>query len=278
MSTFSDTGTEAVLVDLGRSKVSGVPSWMGGGGAVDALVEYDIVAEPVESLVPLRAWYLPVKSAVEWLLGLSVFVMAAPVIVVLALLVKATSRGPAFYSQTRLGRNGRLYRIYKLRTMMHNCEAATGAVWALKNDPRITAIGKILRDTHLDELPQLLNILQGHMGLIGPRPERPELVPALAREIPHYRQRLQVKPGVTGLAQMLLPADSDLFSVRRKVVHDLHYIRHVSPLMDVRIALCTACYFFAAAAKAGCKLLVGGYGEAIAKKCDLPEPDQDELF
>jgi lipopolysaccharide/colanic/teichoic acid biosynthesis glycosyltransferase len=227
---------------------------------------------------PIRAWYVPVKAAVEWGIAACLFVPAAPLILVLAALVRLTSPGPAFYSQTRLGRNARLYKIYKLRTMEHNCEARTGAVWAARNDPRITPLGRILRDTHLDELPQLINILQGHMGLIGPRPERPELTPALAREIPNYRCRLWVRPGVTGLAQMLLPADSDLFSVKRKVVHDLHYIRHVGPVMDVRIACCTACYFLAAAFKAACKLLVGGYGKAIARKCDLPEPDQDELF
>lgn len=235
------------------------------------------VIGPVE-FKPLRAWYLPVKAAVEWGISFCLFVMALPVLAVLAIVVKATSRGPAFYSQTRVGRNARRYRIYKLRTMTHNCEAGTGAVWAAKNDPRITPVGKFLRDTHLDELPQLINILQGHMGLIGPRPERPEITPELARQIPNYRCRLWVRPGVTGLAQMLLPADSDLFSVKRKVAHDLHYIRHVSPTMDLRIALCTAFYFFAAAAKAGCKALVGGYGKAIARKCDLPDADQDELF
>jgi lipopolysaccharide/colanic/teichoic acid biosynthesis glycosyltransferase len=227
---------------------------------------------------PIRRWYLPVKMAVEWGISFCLFVVAAPVMLLLAAVVRTTSQGPAFYSQTRVGRNGCRYRIYKLRTMTHDCEAGTGAVWAAKNDPRVTPVGRFLRDTHLDELPQLINILQGHMGLIGPRPERPEITPALAREIPNYRCRLWVRPGVTGLAQMLLPADSDLFSVKRKVAHDLHYIRHVGPAMDLRIALCTACYFFAAAAKAACKVLVGGYGKAIARTCDLPEADQDELF
>jgi lipopolysaccharide/colanic/teichoic acid biosynthesis glycosyltransferase len=247
--------------------------------AVDAAWgEDDATVIGPAGFAPIRGWYLPVKMAVEWGISFCLFVVAAPVMLVLAVLVKVTSPGPAFYSQTRVGRNARRYRIYKLRTMTHNCEAGTGAVWAAKNDPRVTAVGRFLRDTHLDELPQLINILQGHMGLIGPRPERPEITPALAREIPNYRCRLWVRPGVTGLAQMLLPADSDLFSVKRKVAHDLHYIRHVSPAMDVRIALCTACYFCAAAARAGCKLLVGGYGKAIARTCDLPVADQDELF
>ena len=261
MSTIPDTGSQTVFVNSGM-----------------AAVEFSADTLGPESYAPLRRWYLPVKAGVEWSLSLLLFVLASPVLLFFALLVKLTSRGPSFYSQTRLGLHGQRFKIYKLRTMTHNCEAQSGVVWASKDDPRITPLGKILRDTHLDELPQLLNILQGHMGLIGPRPERPELVPGLAREIPNYRQRLRVRPGVTGLAQMLLPADSDLFSVRRKTVHDLHYIRHVSPLMDLRIALCTGCYFFASAAKAGCKLLVGGYGMAIAKKCELPMPNLDELM
>jgi lipopolysaccharide/colanic/teichoic acid biosynthesis glycosyltransferase len=276
MSTLSESGTDVVFADFARSQAAIVASsW-----PLEQPLRFPEEGALPESasFAPIRAWYVPLKSSVEWMIALALFVFTSPVMIALAALVKMTSRGPAFYSQTRLGRHGRHYRIYKLRTMAHNCEATTGAVWARKNDPRITRLGRILRDTHLDELPQLVNILQGHMGLIGPRPERPELVPALVGEIPSYTRRLQVKPGVTGLAQMLLPADSDLHSVRRKIVHDLHYIKHLSPLMDLRIALCTVCYFSAAAAKAGCKLLVGGYGKAIAAECALPEPDQDVLF
>jgi lipopolysaccharide/colanic/teichoic acid biosynthesis glycosyltransferase len=275
MLKVSEPGTEAVLNELGDGRSALGSSW--GGGADGGIELWDDTAE-YAACTPLRAWYPPVKGVAEWAVGLVLFTAVAPLIVLLAVAVKLTSAGPAFYSQTRLGRGGRLYRIYKLRTMCHDCEKGTGAVWAAKDDPRVTPLGKVLRDTHLDELPQLVNILLGQMGLIGPRPERPELVPALAREIPRYRQRLQVKPGVTGLAQMLLPADSDLFSVRRKVAHDLHYIRHIGPLIDLRIGVCTACYFITAAGKAGCKLLVGGYGKAVARTFDLPEPDQDALF
>jgi lipopolysaccharide/colanic/teichoic acid biosynthesis glycosyltransferase len=274
MSTISDSGTETMFGEFARTQaVAAEAAW----DDVAPREEATTVLGP-EDFRPLRAWYVPVKAAVEWTIAACLFVVVAPLILVLAALVRLTSSGPAFYSQTRLGRNARLYKIYKLRTMAHNCEAGTGAVWSAKNDPRVTPLGRILRDTHLDELPQLINILQGHMGLIGPRPERPELTPALARQIPNYRCRLWVRPGVTGLAQMLLPPDSDVFSVKRKVAHDLHYIRHVGPGMDLRIALCTVCHFLASAFKAGCKLLVGGYGKAIARKCDLPEADQDELF
>jgi lipopolysaccharide/colanic/teichoic acid biosynthesis glycosyltransferase len=168
----------------------------------------------------------------------------------MAALVRLTSSGPAFYFQTRLGRGGRHYRICKLRTMRHDCEARTGAVWSVPGDVRVTPIGRILRDTHLDELPQLFNVLCGHMALIGPRPERPEIVCRIEREVPDYRQRLRVRPGVTGLAQMRLPADVDVAGVRRKLAHDLDYIRRMSPVLDLRIAAATVRYFVAAAADA----------------------------
>jgi len=164
--------------------------------------------------------------------------------------VRLTSAGPAFYFQTRLGRGGRHYRICKLRTMRHECEARTGAVWSVPGDVRVTPIGRVLRDTHLDELPQLLNVLRGQMALIGPRPERPEIVCRIEREVPDYRQRLRVRPGVTGLAQMRVPADVDVAGVRRKLAHDLYYIRRMSFVLDLRIAAATAHYFIAAAANA----------------------------
>ncbi len=165
-----------------------------------------------------------------------------PLIFLAALAVRLTSRGPAFYTQTRVGKNGRLFTIWKIRSMIDNCESLTGARWSIPGDPRVTRVGAFLRASHLDELPQLLNVLQGEMSLIGPRPERPEFVPELERELPGYWQRLAVRPGVTGLAQVQLPPDSDLTSVRRKLAHDLYYIRHLSPWLDVRLLFCTAFY------------------------------------
>jgi lipopolysaccharide/colanic/teichoic acid biosynthesis glycosyltransferase len=161
------------------------------------------------------------------------------------MLVRLTSKGPAFYTQTRVGQGGRLFTILKLRTMRHNCEALSGPRWSLPGDPRITPVGWLLRKTHLDELPQLLNVLRGEMSLIGPRPERPEFVPQLEKELPAYRQRLNVRPGVTGLAQVLLPPDSDIESVRRKLTHDLFYIRELTPWLDLRLLLCTGLYALA---------------------------------
>jgi lipopolysaccharide/colanic/teichoic acid biosynthesis glycosyltransferase len=198
------------------------------------------VAEP-----PLRAhrrWYLPCKYAADRLVALCLVALAAPFILVSALLVKLTSRGPIFYSQTRLGRLGRLFKIYKLRTMAHDCEKISGPQWSSAGDTRITPIGRFLRRTHLDELPQLWNVLRGDMSLVGPRPERPEFLPKLEQALPHYRDRLLVRPGMTGLAQVQLPADTNLKSVRRKLAYDLYYVRHVGPWLDFRLLLCTGFY------------------------------------
>jgi lipopolysaccharide/colanic/teichoic acid biosynthesis glycosyltransferase len=212
---------------------------------------------------PSHRNYVIVKVCVEWTLAAVLLLLTSPLVAFLAAMVKLTSSGPAFYSQTRLGLNGRAYRILKLRTMQNNCEAKTGPVWAKKNDSRITPIGKLLRDTHLDELPQLWNVLRGEMALIGPRPERPEIVRRLYETVPNYGARMYVRPGVTGLAQMRLPADSDLEGVQRKVAHDLYYVRKVGLLLDIRIALSTVFYFTAAAAHGACRSLVGSYGKSV---------------
>lgn len=130
--------------------------------------------------------------------------------------------------------------MYKLRSMRIDAEASTGAVWAgLSADSRVTPLGYWLRRLHLDELPQLFNVLKGEMSLVGPRPERPEFVAVLAQQIDRYVDRLQVLPGITGLAQINLPADTDLNSVRRKLVLDSEYIRTIGLLLDLRIIACT---------------------------------------
>jgi lipopolysaccharide/colanic/teichoic acid biosynthesis glycosyltransferase len=185
------------------------------------------------------SWYIPCKIVLEFIAAACLLVLTAPIILLIALLIKLTSRGPAFYIQTRLGRFGRPYSIYKLRTMTHNCESQSGPQWATAHDRRVTRLGRFLRRTHLDELPQLWNVLKGDMSLVGPRPERPEFVPALERAIPHYRQRLLVRPGVTGLAQIQLPADTNMESVRRKLAHDLFYVHQVNFWLDFRIVLGT---------------------------------------
>lgn len=192
--------------------------------------------------MPMQRWYLPCKAIAESMVALGLLLLTAPVTLLAALLVKLTSPGPAFYSQTRAGKNGRPYTIHKLRTMHHNCERMSGPRWSAPGDPRITPLGRFLRKTHLDELPQLWNVVCGDMALVGPRPERPEFIPNLAKTLPHYTDRLLVRPGMTGLAQVQLPADTDLESVRRKLAYDLYYVRHLSPWLDLRVALGTLFY------------------------------------
>lgn len=167
-------------------------------------------------------------------------VLAAPIILVVMLLVRLTSRGPALYTQTRLGLGGRSFTIYKVRTMRHDCERLSGPRWATEGDPRVTFLGRFLRRAHLDELPQLWNVLRGEMSLVGPRPERPELVRQLERAVPRYRERLRVRPGITGLAQVQLPPDSNLAGVRRKIACDLLYLERMGPALDLKILLATA--------------------------------------
>jgi lipopolysaccharide/colanic/teichoic acid biosynthesis glycosyltransferase len=192
-----------------------------------------------------QTWFLRWKRAADLAITLVAMVLAAPLVAVIALLVKLTSKGPVFYTQTRMGLGGVQFTIFKIRTMAHNCEARTGPRWSLPGDPRVTVIGRFLRATHLDEIPQLWNVLKGDMSLIGPRPERPEFLPNLELALPAYRQRLLVRPGVTGLAQVLLPADSDVESVRKKLAHDLYYIQHLGWWLDFRLFLCTALYALA---------------------------------
>jgi lipopolysaccharide/colanic/teichoic acid biosynthesis glycosyltransferase len=198
-------------------------------------------APPLDPHNPLpRLWATGLKRAVDYLLAAILLALGSPILLLTALAVKLTSRGPAIYSQTRLGYRGRPYRIFKLRTMYHNCEQLTGPRWCVPGDPRVTPVGRFLRRTHLDELPQLWNVLRGEMSLVGPRPERPEIAGQLEKVIPLYGERLLVRPGVTGLAQVQLPPDTDLDSVRRKLAYDLYYVRTVSLWLDLTILLSTA--------------------------------------
>jgi lipopolysaccharide/colanic/teichoic acid biosynthesis glycosyltransferase len=203
------------------------------------------------------------KSVAEFTAALVLLVLAAPLIVVAGLLVKLTSRGPIFYLQTRLGRDGRPFTIYKIRTMVHDCESLTGPRWSIPGDPRVIRVGHFLRRSHLDELPQLLNVLRGDMGLIGPRPERPEFLPDLERALPGYRARLALRPGVTGLAQVQLDPDTDLNSVRRKLAYDLYYVEHVNPWLDLRILLATGFKAIGDPGRISRKLCLVPSGEAI---------------
>ena len=158
-----------------------------------------------------------------------------PLIPLIALAVKLSSPGPVFFRQNRVGRQGKIFSLYKFRTMRADAEAATGAVWAQKNDPRVTRVGRWMRRTRLDEVPQLWNVLKGDMGFVGPRPERPEFVQGLATQIPYYNLRHIIRPGITGWAQVRYQYGASLEEAQQKLEYDLYYIKHVSLALDLLI-------------------------------------------
>jgi lipopolysaccharide/colanic/teichoic acid biosynthesis glycosyltransferase len=221
----------------------------------DRLDLWMVETDDADELLPTSGPYLRFKTAFERVMAAILLVVLAPLIGLLMALVRLTSRGPAVYAQVRVGMRGREFRIYKLRSMVHDCERHTGPTWATLGDPRVTPLGRLLRKTHLDELPQLWNVIKGDMSLVGPRPERPEFVRQLEKLIPGYRRRLVVRPGVTGLAQIQLPPDTDVTSVQRKVERDLHYIERMGWLLDLKILVATAAKVIGVPCPTACRWL-----------------------
>lgn len=183
--------------------------------------------------------YPAMKRAFEIVLSFIGMCFFIPVLPLIALAIRLDSRGGIFYSQKRVGYKGRIFRVYKFRSMSQNAEAETGAVFSRDGDPRVTRVGRFMRKTRVDELPQLYNILRGDMSLIGPRPERPEHVKRLSEKIPFYRTRLTVRPGLTGWAQVRYGYGSTDEDALVKLQYDLYYIRHQSLLLDLTILLRT---------------------------------------
>ncbi|HYZ83500.1 MAG TPA: sugar transferase [Bryobacteraceae bacterium] len=182
---------------------------------------------------------LQLQSIYSTVLAFIGLVILSPVMLLVALAVRFTSPGPILFRQTRAGMNGRPFTLYKFRSMRTDAEAQTGAVWAKRNDPRVTPIGKYLRSYRLDELPQLWNVLKGEMSIVGPRPERPEFVRTLQEKIPFYRQRHSVRPGITGWAQINYKYGETLEDAIIKLEFDLYYIKNLSPSLDLYIILNT---------------------------------------
>jgi sugar transferase (PEP-CTERM system associated) len=180
--------------------------------------------------------YKRLASVLVSIIGL---LLSLPLFPFIALMIKITSSGPLFYMQTRVGRDGTLFYCYKFRTMRADAEADTGATWAADNDPRITPVGKFFRKARLDEIPQLWNVLKGEMSFIGPRPERPEFVDRLATEIPFYRLRHTVRPGITGWAQIRYEYGNSVEDAKEKLRYDLFYIKNMSPGLDLLVFLQT---------------------------------------
>jgi len=160
-----------------------------------------------------------------------------PIMALVAAAVKATSAGPVLYRQERVGLNGHIFTVFKVRTMRQDAEAATGPVWSLRNDARVTPIGRFLRRARLDEIPQLWNVLRGEMSFVGPRPERPSFVEQLTAQIPFYGQRHVVKPGLTGWAQVRYSYGASVEDAIEKLQYDLYYIKNLSFSLDLVIVL-----------------------------------------
>jgi lipopolysaccharide/colanic/teichoic acid biosynthesis glycosyltransferase len=237
---------------------------------ISALFSYTFLA-PSSVTRPGRMFFSMIDRFLKKMLdffGAAVgLILSAPFFILLPIIIKLDSRGPVFYTQERIGINrrrrnrrtfrserpgderirerrisdlhGRPFKVIKFRTMIHNAESATGPVWAIKNDSRITRVGRILRKTRLDEIPQLINVLIGDMSMVGPRPERPFFIRELLEKVPDYAVRLRVKPGITGLAQVTTGYDSSLESVMKKVKADITYIRRWSIWSDLKILMRT---------------------------------------
>jgi len=197
----------------------------------------------LENSVEQQKFYDPLKRAWEFLAALILGIILLPLEILIALLIRLTSRGPATYKQMRVGQGGREFTLYKFRTMKVDAEK-DGAKWADPADKRSTGFGRFLRHTHLDELPQLFNVIKGELSFVGPRPERPEFVKVLKEKVPYYEIRLLVKPGVTGWAQINFHKDTTTEDVAQKLQYDIYYLKNRSIILDMAIILRTLKSFF----------------------------------
>ncbi len=197
----------------------------------------------LDEIVEKEKSYGSIKRGAEFALALALGIVFLPLEILIAILVKITSAGPAIYRQVRVGENGKEFVLYKFRTMKIDAESG-GPKWAEKNDPRTTAIGGFLRHTHLDELPQLINIIKGEISLVGPRPERPEFIKVLRWKIPHYDVRHLIKPGVTGWAQVNYRYGASEEDAAEKLKYDIYYLKNRSFILDITIVLKTLKSFF----------------------------------
>jgi exopolysaccharide biosynthesis polyprenyl glycosylphosphotransferase len=224
----------ARLVALGHLITSESAMLRGAEGRVDTHR-----ADPLNLILSSpRSWSLGfVSRARDFAVAASALVVLAPVFLLVAAAIKLQDRGPVFYRQRRLGRRGKAFHVIKFRSMSVDAERATGPVWAATNDPRITRLGRLLRQTRIDELPQLWNVLRGEMSLVGPRPERPHFFDVLRADVPLFELRTMLRPGITGWAQIRAPYAADPSDARTKLEYDLYYVLHRSPWFDLAILL-----------------------------------------
>jgi exopolysaccharide biosynthesis polyprenyl glycosylphosphotransferase len=196
-----------------------------------------IYGVPLIDIMPqlMPEWEKRLKRIMDILVSLFILLITFPITLITALVIKVDSPGPAFFRQERCGLEGSVFKIIKFRSMRQDAEKHSGPVWSTKNDPRITRIGKIIRKVRIDEIPQMINVLKGEMSLVGPRPERPYFVELLSKDIPYYKRRLKVRPGITGWAQVKHKYDETIEDVKIKLRYDLFYIENMSLRMDFKI-------------------------------------------
>jgi len=196
---------------------------------------------PLIDIMPelMPEWEKKLKRLMDIIISLIILLLGSPVLILVAIAIKIDSKGPVFFKQERLGQNAKPFNVLKFRSMIHNAEKLTGPVWSQKDDPRITRMGKFVRRVRLDEVPQMINVLKGEMSLVGPRPERAFFVEKLSLEIPYYKRRLKVRPGITGWAQVKHKYDETIEDVKVKLQYDLFYIENMSIRMDLKILMRT---------------------------------------
>ncbi|MDO5576297.1 MAG: sugar transferase, partial [Fibrobacter sp.] len=192
----------------------------------------------------MPGWEAQIKRLMDIVVSFLVLSIGLPLWVLVGAVIKLTSKGPAIFKQVRVGQNGKNFTMYKFRSMAQDAEKISGPKWATENDPRITPVGRFIRKTRLDEIPQFINVLKGEMSLVGPRPERPFFVEQLKVEIPWYVRRIKMKPGITGWAQVKHKYDSSIEDVKQKVMYDLYYFENMSVSLDLKIMLRTILVVF----------------------------------
>jgi exopolysaccharide biosynthesis polyprenyl glycosylphosphotransferase len=200
-----------------------------------------IYGMPLIDIMPelMPEWEKKLKRLMDIFISFLILIVSSPIIILTSIAIKIDSKGPIFFKQERLGQNGKPFKVLKFRSMINDAEKYTGPVWSQKDDPRVTRMGKFVRRVRIDEIPQMINVLKGEMSLVGPRPERAFFVEKLSQEIPYYKRRLKVRPGVTGWAQIKHKYDETIEDVKIKLRYDLFYIENMSIRMDFKILLRT---------------------------------------
>jgi exopolysaccharide biosynthesis polyprenyl glycosylphosphotransferase len=196
---------------------------------------------PLIDMMPelMPEWEKKLKRLMDIFVSLLLLILNSPIMLISSIAIKIDSKGPILFKQERMGQNGKLFKVLKFRSMINDAEKYSGPVWSQKDDPRVTKMGKLIRKFRIDELPQMYNVLKGEMSLVGPRPERAFFVEKLSQEIPYYKRRLKVRPGITGWAQVKHKYDETIEDVKIKLRYDLFYIENMSIRMDFKILLRT---------------------------------------